>query len=188
MANEDYLKKFLNTTTQVIKCKLPGSVIEAIYDDNFVHLVCEAPASTRWHGNYRGGLMEHNYHVLESAVALSQPFIEDNLVNMSDVVEAVFWHDSGKVGLFNKSGALIQPYYVKDDKGGYVYNKNISSSHQEFSVSNYMVFSEYPSYEIVKAIRYHNMLYTDNRKDIGEETALLLLLHWADMYASRFLV
>ena len=187
MHNEGYYKKFLYTVEE-IGCNMPDSALKATSNGEFFHLLREAPASTRWHGSYRGGLMEHMYYVMKSAVALSTPFIEDNLVNMSDVVEAVFWHDIGKIGLFNKEGNLVEPYYIDNGGGGYIYNDNISSSHQELSVLDYILFTNNPSYEIIRAIRYHNMLYTDTSKTIGKETALLLLLHWADMYASRFLV
>ena len=187
MFNEGYYKKFLHIVEK-LDYNLPDSVQEATNNSGFLRLLCESPASTQWHGNYRGGLIEHIYYVMKSAVALSAPFIKDNLVNMLDVVEVVFWHDIGKIGLFNKSGDVIEFYYKNNGDGTYSYNDNISSTHQEFSVLNYMVFSDKPSYEIVRAIRYHNMLYTDTAKTIGKETPLMLLLHWADMYASRFLV
>lgn len=155
-----------------------------------IALLEEAPASTRWHGNYPGGLLDHTYSVVKSVIDLYPAF--KDVLNIFEAIEAALWHDIGKIGLLDYEGMLIIPYYLKSldkitHKVIYVYNKQLRMSHQELSCIAYVGMSNACiDIEVLKAIRYHNMLYTDDRDTIGEETPLMLIVHHADMIASRF--
>ncbi len=52
----------------LMKNKIPGEFIEWLFDNNFL----TAPASTRFHRNYEGGLFDHSYMVAKLLVKLTE--------------------------------------------------------------------------------------------------------------------
>ena len=71
-----------------------------------------APASTKFHGNYEGGLLEHSLHVLDKTMDLVRKYPDLNISSDSVVIAALF-HDLTKAN-----------YYVKDFKNVKVYHEN----------------------------------------------------------------
>lgn len=147
-----------------------------------------APSSGAYHGAHHGGNAKHSLIVTETMLKLRGTLAPETPFD-SCVICGLF-HDLGKAHYYGK------PNYVPNIlKGGKVseskpYNTNpdrLPIPHQVASLqilSKYIELTEDETY----AILYHNGLYTpDGRAMAGKETKLLLLLHWADMYASRFL-
>jgi hypothetical protein len=165
---------------------IPSSVAVLGDTKHLLDSYLEAPASTRWHSNGEGGLALHTYLVMRSVFDTFGEFNNMTSIDMCDLVTAVLWHDMGKIGLVDKTGKVIARYYIKSGDGDYYYNKGLRLTHQELSCMIYTTFVDNISVDVCKAIRFHNMLYTDTYKVIGEETPLMLALHWADMVASRF--
>lgn len=58
-----------------------------------------APASTRFHGNYPGGLLEHSLNVYDELVRLLSVYPEIKVAEESVIIAALF-HDLCKVGLY----------------------------------------------------------------------------------------
>lgn len=150
-----------------------------------------APASTRFHGSYEGGLLEHSmkvYELLKEKVAHSPIEIE---VSEDTLIVVALLHDICKVKYYkvdyrnakNDKGEWEKvPYYIVDD--------TIPYGHGEKSV---MMLTEYIKLtpEEKYAIRWH-MGFTEPKElytTIGaayKKYPLALLLHEADLESTYF--
>ena len=149
----------------------------------------EAPASTRFHGCYEGGLVEHSIKVYE---ILSDKIYKSDLEIDSDTIKIVaLLHDICKLNYYkveyrnakNKNGEWEKvPYYTVDD--------TIPYGHGEKSV---MMLSEFISLtnEEKYAIRWH-MGFTEPKElysTIGmafKKYPLALLLFESDLESTYF--
>lgn len=149
----------------------------------------EAPASTRFHGCYEGGLVEHSIKVYE---ILSDKIDKSDLEIESDTIKIVaLLHDICKLNYYkveyrnakNKNGEWEKvPYYTVDD--------TIPYGHGEKSV---MMLSEFISLtnEEKYAIRWH-MGFTEPKElysTIGmafKKYPLALLLFESDLESTYF--
>ena len=151
----------------------------------------EAPASTKYHGAYNGALAEHSLNVAQCAYdiasALDYDYAEEyyNSINICALL-----HDLGKAGQFGK------PLYIDNVlKSGklseaqpYKHNPDLMDLPHEVTsvieIQKYIYLTE----EEQRAIAWHNGLYGAFRYDIqGKETPLYMIIHFADMWASRVL-
>ena len=151
----------------------------------------KAPASTKYHGNYEGGLLEHSmkvYEILKEKVKNSP--IEINVSEESLIIIALL-HDICKVNFYkvdyrNAKNALgvweKVPYYTVED--------TIPYGHGEKSV---MMITEYMKLtsEEKYAIRWH-MGFTEPKESYNtlgqafKKYPLALLLHEADLESTYF--
>lgn len=154
-----------------------------------------APASTRFHGSYEGGLVEHSLNVYGCLKDyLDRPRVK-NIYNISYTDESIaivaLLHDFCKINIY-KQGKRN----VKDDKGvwqsvpTYEYNDRFPYGHGEKSVymiNNFMKLT----HEEAFAIRYHmGFSSTEDTKNVGEafsQFPLAFALSTADMEATYFL-
>ena len=163
------------------------TLIEFIKKSDFF----KAPASTRFHGSFEGGLLEHSmkvYEILKEKVKTVIPKI--NISDESIIIIALL-HDLCKANYYkvdfrNAKNALgvweKVPYYTVDD--------TIPYGHGEKSV---MMITEYIKLtpEEKYAIRWH-MGYTEPKElysTIGEaykKYPIALLTHEADLEATYF--
>lgn len=154
-----------------------------------------APASTRFHGSYEGGLLEHSLNVYECLLRKrnENSFWAEKLENVSDESIAVvaLLHDICKTYFYvtemrNKKvdGVWVQvPAYTVDDK--------IPYGHGEKSVmmiEEYMKLFPYERY----AIRWHMGPYSGEQdwQTFGiaaEKYPLVLALFEADMEATHIM-
>lgn len=150
-----------------------------------------APASTRFHGSYEGGLLEHSmkvYEILKHKVSNS---IIDIQVSEDTLKIVALLHDICKVNFYkvdyrnakNEQGVWEKvPYYTVDDL--------IPYGHGEKSV---MMLTEYIKLtsEEKYAIRWH-MGFTEPKEQYNtlsiafKKYPLALLLHEADLEATYF--
>lgn len=149
-----------------------------------------APASTQFHGAYDGALAEHSVNVLRAAEKLGVAWLggaEYNKIQDSVVICALL-HDLGKCGQFDK------PYYVENllasgkvsDSKPYKVNPDLLNvPHEIRSIVMATMFIDLTEEE-QHAILYHNGLYGSLKYEItGKETPLYMIIHFADMWASR---
>ena len=179
----------------LLETKRPGieNLLEFIRKSDFY----TAPASTRFHGAYEGGLLEHSLNVLD---CLAEKKASDNaiwhkiLVNIQSesVVISSLLHDLCKTYFYtsemrnkkNESGAWVQvPFYSVNDL--------IPYGHGEKSV---MMIEEYIKLLPAEryAIRWHMGSYEPKElwNTLGtamEKYPLVLALHEADMEATYLL-
>ncbi len=154
-----------------------------------------APASTRFHGSYEGGLLEHSinvYHCLKDY--LSRPRVKEmynlNYTDESIAIVALL-HDLCKVNCYVKGTRN-----VKDSSGvwqqvpTFEYSDDMPYGHGEKSVyiiSGFMRLSREEAF----AIRYHmGFSGTEPQNNVGsafEKYPLAFALSTADMEATYFL-
>lgn len=150
----------------------------------------EAPCSSGYHLACEFGLVHHTRNVMEIAEKLSVALYGGTKYNeiQDSVVIAAALHDLGKCGQFGK------PEYVPNVlKGGkqsdnkpFQRNKELLNvPHEIRSVAIAAMFIDLTEEE-QHAILYHNGLYGPLKYEIqGNETPLYMLIHFADMWASR---
>ena len=154
-----------------------------------------APCSTQHHLCEEGGLAEHSLNVYELmsdlAIALC-PGERSNIKN--SIIICSLLHDIGKCGQFGKP-YYVENYLSKPDKEGnpvrstakpYITNAELLNIPHEIRslsiIDRHVDLTEEEQF----AILYHNGMYGDLRYQLnGKETPLYLLLHMADMWASR---
>ncbi len=171
-------EEFLNLLKQVNREGM-DALIEFLERSDFF----EAPASTRFHGNHKGGLLEHSMKVYE----ILKTKTED-----SDSVKIIaLLHDICKVNYYkidyrnakNEQGVWEKvPYYTVEDL--------IPYGHGEKSV---MMLSEFIKLtpEERYAIRWH-MGFTEPKELYGtigqayKKYPIALLVHEADLEATYF--
>lgn len=147
-----------------------------------------APASTRFHGNYEGGLCEHSVNVWEELVRLLKAYPEVKVTAESAAIVALL-HDLCKVGCYKQelrntkvNGVWVQrPVYVFDEdfcygghgsKSVYLAQKYIALNDVEATAINcHMGFSDRSPGDFSLGSAY-------------EKNALAWLLHVADESAT----
>lgn len=154
-----------------------------------------APSSTRFHGSYEGGLVEHSVNVYHCLVDyLSRPRTKE-LYGMAPSEETValvaLLHDVCKLNFYkvelrnakNEKGEWVKvPYYTIDDSLPYGHGEK-----SVYIVSSYMRLSREEAF----AIRYHmGFSGIEDKNSIGkafEMFPLAFALSVADMEASYYL-
>ena len=111
---------FIRLYTQYIK--RPGSedLLKWLEESDFF----TAPASTRFHGNYEGGLCEHSVNVWEELVRLLKAYPEVKVSAESAAIVSLL-HDLCKIGCYKQElrnqkvgGVWVQrPVYVFQEIG-----------------------------------------------------------------------
>jgi hypothetical protein len=141
-----------------------------------------SPASTKYHLNKEGGLLEHSIGVAETLLRLREALAPE-ISEESCVIVGLF-HDVGKIGMPGK------PYYLPEVKdgmptGAYTTNPDIVAMglalRSLYLVSKYIPLTDAE----VQAIAYHDGMYVPEGRAVAhKEEPLLLLLHWADMWTA----
>ena len=160
-----------------------------------------APCSGSYHLAKEGGLAEHSlnvYKIMRADAALKMPYSYRNK-NHDSIIICSLLHDVGKCGDYGKPNYVpnmikdgrptkadpVQKYKQSETKP-YETNKDLSPIDHEIRsvkiVSKYIDLTE----DEELAILWHNGLYGNFKYQIqNHETPLYLLLHSADMWASR---
>ena len=144
-----------------------------------------SPASTRFHNDFEGGLLEHSISVMETLLKIKE-ILAPHIESESCVIVGLF-HDVGKVGYPGK------PYYLPNPNGydarrKYIVNPEIVcmgiAVRSLFLVSQHIFLTE----EEAQAIVYHDGQYIEENKVIAHrEGPLTLLLSYADNWAGSVL-
>ena len=151
----------------------------------------KAPASTRFHGNYEGGLLEHSMKVYEILKYKVKKSVIDINVSDDTLIIVALLHDICKANYYkvdfrnakNERGEWEKvPYYTVDD--------TIPYGHGEKSV---MMITEYMKLtsEEKYCIRWH-MGFTEPKELYStislayKKYPLALLMHEADLEATYF--
>lgn len=151
----------------------------------------DAPASGSFHLAKVGGLAEHSMNVMDCARSIAVSLLGKKwwAANKDSVTICALLHDLGKAGQFGK------PLYVDNVlKTGiskakpFKHNPDlISPDHEIVSVIEATKFIDLTEEE-QKAILWHNGLYGLFKYEIqGKETELYMIIHFADMWASRII-
>ncbi len=153
-----------------------------------------APASTRFHGAYEGGLVEHSLNVYDCLLDYLERERVKNLYKLNyeqeTIAIAALLHDLCKINCY-KAGTRN----VKDEKGiwqsvpTYEYDDRLPYGHGEKSVYIITGFMKLTREEAF-AIRYHmGFSGCEEKRNVGdafEQFPLAFALNTADMEATYF--
>jgi len=144
-----------------------------------------SPASTKYHLNKEGGLLEHSVGVTETLLKFREA-LAPQISEESCVIVGLF-HDVGKIGMPGK------PRYLKNDnqweieKRGITYKINPEEVYMNLAArSLYLVAKYLPlSDSEAQAILYHDGQYVEGNKEVAHhEMPLTLLAHFADLWTA----
>lgn len=179
-------KKFV--VDSLLKTKREGieDLIAHMEDCGFFNAACSG-------GNHLAcefGLVHHTRNVMEIAEKIGVALYGGAKYNEihDSVVIAAALHDLGKMGQFGKAEYIpnILASGKRSDSKPFVRNKELLNiPHEVRSVAIATMYIDLTEEE-QHAILYHNGLYGCFKYELqGNETPLYLLIHFADMWASR---
>lgn len=150
----------------------------------------DAPCSGSYHLAQVGGLAQHTQNVMELAYHLGVILLsKDKFKEMENsIIIAAALHDLGKMGQFEKPNYIAN--YLKNGKQSdtkpFITNPDLLYvDHEIRSIAIAQMFIDLTEDEQF-AILYHNGMYGPLKYSLqGKETPLYMIIHWADMWASR---
>lgn len=158
----------------------------------------DAPCSTQHHLSVPGGLAEHSLNVCYIAQEIMRTLIGEESGMKNSIIICSLLHDIGKCGQYGKANyipnmlkgratkANPNPEPYQSEAKPYISNPDLLYIDHEVRalsiLSRYIELTE----EEQQAILWHNGLYSSFKYQIpGKETPLYMILHFADMWASR---
>lgn len=145
-----------------------------------------APCSSDKHLCVEGGLAKHSLNVY--ALMFDMDKALESKLPIDSIIICGLLHDLGKMGDHGKANYVenILKSGKKSDAKPFTTNKDLIYLPHEIRsamiAERYITLTE----EEESAILWHNGLYGSFKYDIpGKETPLYMVLHWADMWASR---
>ena len=146
----------------------------------------EAPCSTDKHLAVDGGLAEHSLNVYYGMLELDKALKAD--IPHDSIILCGLLHDLGKMGDHGKSNYVVNILKSGEQSAAKPYKTNTELLYLPHEIRSAMIAERYIELteEEETAILWHNGLYGQFKYDIpGKETPLYMILHWADMWASR---
>jgi len=183
-----------NKRIQMFKTLMQGS---GVNDDFTAWLIDEgfftAPASTKYHGNYEGGLFDHCFEVAETLVKFTESMGIKWEHPRSPYIVGMF-HDLCKIDSYTKVIDVIGiPLMGMDEPKGeeyhYEYNKDtLIPGHGDKSIMMLAMWMQLTEEEVL-CIRYHMGSYETKEWDYYDRAIrqyeTVLFTHTADMYSSK---
>ena len=152
-----------------------------------------APASTRYHGSYEGGLLEHSLNVYKCLRALLAHARMEDMYPEETVAIVALLHDICKVNFYKKGTRNVKEDGKWVQKEAFEIDERFPCGHGEKSVILIQNFMRLTGDEIL-SIRAHMGGFDTSVKggdrfigQIFERCPLAVLLHMADMEATYFL-
>ena len=157
-------------------------LIDAMEEGGFF----EAPCSSDKHLSREGGLAEHSLNVVYKMIELDKALKSD--LPWDSVIICGLLHDLGKMGDHGKTNYVFNVLKSGTVSAAKPYKTNPELTYLPHEVRSAMIAERFIELteEEETAILWHNGLYGQFIYDIpGKETKLYMVLHWADMWASR---
>jgi len=176
MTTKDRLVLFMELMEKGLGYKGAKALLDKLYLKGFF----DCPASTKYHGNYPGGLFDHSYAVAQ------------NLVNLTEKL-GLRWERKASpyiVGMLHDLCKCDQYTVTLDDKYEYVNNLPLPGHGEKSVILAQMVMGEPLTGEEVLCIRWHMGAFDDKANWGSYGSAIecyenVLWAHTADMLASR---
>ena len=151
-----------------------------------------APASGGNHLHMEGGLAQHSLNVAEAAEKIGLALLGAENYNRihNSIMTCALLHDLGKCGDWGK--ALYVENILKTGKRSEAkpYKRNPDLTNIPHGVRSVLIAEKY-LFDLTEdeeyAIMYHDGLYEPSNVAVvkGHESVLYMILHWADMWASK---
>ncbi len=186
MEKNNILERYNNIKKLVVERKKEFNMLIEFLENETDWL--KAPASTKFHLCYEGGLLEHSVNVAETMHKIKN-ILAPQISDESCAITALL-HDLGKVGMPGNPQYLINEPTEKQKRYGfkpeypYRFNKDLVylsvPIRSIYLALNYISLTE----EEVQAIVYHDGQYVeDNHSCATHEEPLTLLLQYADSWS-----
>ena len=143
----------------------------------------DAWASTTFHCNYKGGLVEHTLNVIEYALKLSDTF--NSSVSRESIVLCASCHDIGKAYEYYVNN-LLKSGKVSGSKPKKINPKLMIKSHAMRSLTIASKFFNLTENEKVCILSHDGWYESTNREYMLSLDELLYIVHSADLYVARF--
>lgn len=176
------------------------SLIKKLENSDFFH----APASTKYHGSYEGGLCQHSLNVYHNMYNLCKttPGMDEACYDEDSIKIVALFHDISKMNIYEK-GVRNSKVYCDDGKqyddlGKYKWVSTLTWQKKEriFTYGSHECTSEYIARQFIPltldesvAILHHmgSMSWDSAKDNIGEvfnQYSLALMLYMADMMST----
>ncbi|MCE5299859.1 MAG: phosphohydrolase [Spirochaetia bacterium] len=147
------------------------------------HGLFKAPASTKYHLCFEGGLIIHQVGVTKLACKLRELLLPDT--SEESVILCALYHDAHKVTDGYGHSTYDKNNTTTSEKQPYFWNTrqlNYSGGHKSaLLISKFVDLTQ----DEVQAIAYHDGPYVPSWEDIkGDPYPLTLLVHYADMWST----
>jgi len=144
-----------------------------------------SPASTKFHLNKPGGLLEHSVGVTETLLKIREALAPQ--ISEESCVIVGLLHDVGKIGMPGKPRYLKNDNQWEIDKRGITYKINPDEVYMGLAARSLYLIAKYIplSDSEAQAILYHDGQYVEGNKEVAHhEMPLTLLAHYADMWTA----
>lgn len=144
-----------------------------------------APASTRFHLPYPGGLVEHSRNVARTLLRLRAELAPD--LDAESCVLVGLYHDIGKAGMPGRPHYVANPS-VQNRGVHYVVNRELV--HMDIASRSLLLISRHVTLtdEEAQAVRYHDGQYIEENRSVAHrECRLTRLLQYADNWSAGVL-
>lgn len=169
----EYVKTYLTDRCDV------DAVLTDLEESGFY----EAWASTTFHCNYEGGLLEHTLNVIDYALKLREAF--GSQVDKSSVVLCALWHDRGKASDYYVDN-LLKSGNRSGSKPKKINPNMMIKNHALRSLNMASKFFDLTESEKVCIMCHDGFFENANREYMLSIDELLYLVHSADLYVARF--
>lgn len=140
-------------------------------------------ASTTFHCNYEGGLLEHTLNVIDYALKLADTFGSD--VSRESIVLCSAGHDNGKAYGYYVDN-LLKSGKTSGSKPKKINPKLMIKSHAMRSLNIMSRFFDLTESEKVCILSHDGWYENTNREYMLALDELLYIVHSADLYVARF--
>ena len=144
-----------------------------------------SPASTKYHLNKAGGLLEHSVGVTETLLKFRETLAPQ--ISEESCVIVGLLHDVGKIGMPGKPRYLKNDNQWEIDKRNMTYKINPDEVYMGLAARSLYLIAKYIplSDSEAQAILYHDGQYVEGNKEVAHhEVPLTLLAHFADMWTA----
>lgn len=146
-----------------------------------------APCSTQYHLAKEGGLLEHSLNVSNLAEDIGELLGFEN-EKLDSLITCALLHDVGKMGQFGKTNYVENILKSGEQSKSKPYTSNKELMYVPHEIRSIQIVEKYIDLteEENFAILHHNGMYGDLKYTLsGKETPMQMVLHFADMWASR---
>lgn len=184
MANKDELTAIIKSVEQ----EDPRKLLEAFFEDeDFATKFFDAPASTRYHGDYAGGLADHTIGVANLCDAVVSH--HGGNLNRDLLITGALLHDIGKIDcyMFSLAGVEVTKVYRTTDVGRMLGHTIIGVNEiyrkmDKLSETWSMMMKDRLIHMILS---HHGPVKNGWGSAVDPQTPEAITLHYADMLESR---
>lgn len=173
-------ERFINIVRTYVKRDGVDEWLQDLEENGFY----DAWASTTFHCNYKGGLVEHTLNVITYALKLADTF--NSNVSRESIVLCSAGHDNGKAYGYYVDN-LLKSGKTSGSKPKKINSKLMIKSHAMRSLNIMSKFFNLTESEKVCILSHDGWYENTNREYMLALDELLYIIHSSDLYVARFM-